>query len=105
GVRAVAGARGPGLPAPGIGVADLVALEGGRCEAAAEVILLPPLGAPPVDGVAIDVLKVADDEGAALRELNGPGDRDGVGVDAAGEVADRRAQRIGAELAAAVAER
>src|SRR5438309_10170385 len=69
------------------------------------MILLPPLGAPPVDGVAVDVLEVGDDEGAALGELDGRGDRDGVGVDAAGEVADRRVQGIGAEFAAVVAYR
>src|ERR1700682_1843267 len=62
-VRAVAGPRGPGLSAPRRGVAQFEALEAGRRQSAAEVIILPPLGAPPVDGASAYVFGVTDDEG------------------------------------------
>src|SRR6267143_6263658 len=68
-VWTVARTRRPGLPAPGRGVALLEALEGGRGQSGAQVILLPPLGAPPVDVSAAAVHQVTDDESAPTRGI------------------------------------
>src|SRR2546421_8389640 len=76
--RAVARPGRPGLAAPRRQVALLVALEGGRRETGAKRILLPPLGAPPVDRAALDILYVADDERPAARRVGQPDDDHGV---------------------------
>src|SRR2546429_1140386 len=103
-LRAVARPGRPGLAAPGSQVALLVALEGGWRETGAERILLPPLGAPPVDRTALDVLPVADYERTAARRVGQPDHDHRVRLDRAGEVGDRRAVRVGPGNGAAVAE-
>ena len=68
----------PGLAAPRREVTFLEAFEGRRREPAAEQILLPPLGAPPVHLAAGNVLQVIDYEGPAARSIGKPDHVDGV---------------------------
>src|SRR5205807_4129582 len=95
-MRAVSWPCRPGLAAPWRGIAEFVALERRWRQPAGQWVLLPPLGAPPVDRMTADVLEITDHEGAAARRERHPDDEHGVGGDGAGQVRDRRARRVGA---------